>query len=113
MIQLEGEILHNILIEFGIHMKLVQLINVLTEACSGVRVGRRLSDGFFIRNYLEQEDALSPLLCDFAFKCAIRRVQSCQEGLKVNGTYQLLVCMDDVIYLVNYFIQIIKSTVST
>ena len=45
------EILYNILIEFGIPMKLVRVIKMcLTETCSRVRVGKNLSDMFSIRN---------------------------------------------------------------
>ena len=60
------EVLYNILVEFGIHMKLVMLIQMcLTETYSRVRVGKNLSDMFPIRNGLKQGDDLSPFFSTF------------------------------------------------
>jgi hypothetical protein len=59
--------MYNILIEFGIPMKLVGLIKIcLKDICSRIRGGKHLSDRFHIRNGLKQGDALSPLLVKFA-----------------------------------------------
>jgi hypothetical protein len=71
------EVLYNILIEFGIPMNLVRLVKMCVNATySIVRVGKHLSDKFRIKNGL--------------------RVQTNKEGLKLNGTHQLLVYADDV-----------------
>ena len=45
---------------------------------------------------LKQVDALQPLLVNFAVEQTIRRGQVNQDGLKLNGTRQLLVYADDV-----------------
>jgi hypothetical protein len=51
---------------------------------------------FPIRNGLKQVDALLLLLLNFDLEHAIRRIQVIQDGLKLNGTHQLLVYVDDV-----------------
>jgi len=70
------EVLYNILIQFGVPMKLVRLIKMcLTETYSRVLVGKNLSAIFQIMNDLKKGDAQLSLLFNFALKYAIRRVQ--------------------------------------
>jgi len=91
------EVLYNILIQFGIPMKLLRLTKMcLTETYSRVWVGKNLSDMFPIRNGLKQGDALSPLLFNFGLEYAIWKVQVNQDVLKLNGTHEVLVYAGDV-----------------
>ena len=55
-----------------------------------------MSDMFRIKNCLKQGDVLSPLLFNFSFQYAIRRVQVNQDDLKLNGTIRLRVYANDV-----------------
>jgi hypothetical protein len=82
----------------------------LNETYSKVRIGKRLSVSFPIQNGLNQEDALSPLLFNFALEYAIMKVQENQVGLKLNGTHQLLAYGDDMILLGDNIHAINKNT---
>jgi hypothetical protein len=70
----------------------------LNETYSKVRIGIQFSDNFPVQNGLKQEDALSPVLFNFASEYAIRKVRANHVCLKLNRTHQLLVYIDDVIY---------------
>jgi len=61
-----------------------------------VRVVKHSSNIFPMTNGLKQGDASSPLLFNFAFECAVRRLRVNQDSLKLNGSHQLLVYADDV-----------------
>jgi hypothetical protein len=105
------EVLYNILIEFGVLMKLVRLITMcLNETYSKVRMGKHLPERFRTRNGLQQGDALSALLFNFALEYAIKKVHENQVGLKLKGTHQILAYTADVILLGDNIDTIKKNT---
>jgi hypothetical protein len=88
-------LLYNILIESGVSMKLIRLIECLQMKCTVKPViGKHLSDNSPIQYDLIQGDGLLPLLFNFALECAIRKAQETQVGLKLNGRHQLLAYAD-------------------
>jgi hypothetical protein len=101
--------LYNILIEFGVPVKLVRLTKLCSnKTYSKVRIGKHLSDNFTTQNSLKQGDALLLLLLNFALVYVIRKVQEYQVGLELNGTHQLLTYVRDV-NLLGYNIDTLKK----
>jgi len=68
-----GEVLHSILSEFGIPVKLVRLIKMcLNKTYSEVCIDKHLSDAFPVHNGLRQGDAcLSLLLYNFPLQYTV------------------------------------------
>jgi hypothetical protein len=84
----------------------------LIETYSKVRIGKYLPDTFPIQNGLKQGDALTPLLFNFALEYVIWKIQENRVGLKLNGTHQLLVCVND-LNLLGYNIYTIQENTKT
>ena len=87
--------MYNILNEIGIPMILIRLTKMcLNENYTRVTVCKHMYDMLHIKTGMKQ-DALSPLLFNFALEYAISRVQVNQDGLTLNGTHQFLFYTDD------------------
>jgi len=103
MIQLGGKFHIIFSLEFGMPMELVQLIKMcLNETYCEVNLGKYLSGTFSNKNGLQQVEALSPHLFNFAVDCHL--CQANKEGLKFHGTHQLLIYAEDVNLLVKAYV---------
>jgi len=70
------KVLYNILVEFGIPVKLVKLIKMyLSEMYGKVHVSKCVSDTFPIHNCLKQGDAWLLLLFSFVLLYAMKKIQ--------------------------------------
>jgi hypothetical protein len=75
------------------YMKVVRIIKMcLHKAYNAVQVDIYLSDAFPIK----KGEAVSPFLFRCTLEYAIGKIHAHQEGLKLSGTHQLLVCADDI-----------------
>jgi hypothetical protein len=68
----------------------------LNETYSKFCVGKYLSNVFPTKKGLKQEDALSPLLFNFALEYAIIKVQEDKEGFEMNGTHEFLIYAENI-----------------
>jgi hypothetical protein len=68
----------------------------LNETYDKLRIAKHLPDMFPNQNGLKKGDVLSPLIFNFALEYAIWKVQENQGELKLYGTRQLMVYVDDV-----------------
>jgi hypothetical protein len=85
--------MHNVLIDFGIPMKLIKLIKMcLNETYNYLCIGKNLSATFHVRN---KGMLFFIFLFNFALEYIIRKVQENKAGVKFSGTYQLLVYADN------------------
>jgi translation elongation factor P/translation initiation factor 5A len=90
-------VLYNTLRKCGVTVTLVWGLKICRiEKYSTVRVGKHVSEIFRIKSGLKQGDALSSLLFTVALEYAIWRVSAIQNGFKLDGSLQFLLCAGDV-----------------
>jgi hypothetical protein len=65
---------------------------------------------FPLRNRLKQGNALSSLLFNFVLEHVIRRVEVYKNGLKLNGTHELLVYVGDDVNILGGSVRIIEKS---
>ena len=94
------EVLSNIVIEFGVAMKLVRLIKVcLNETFRRVEVGKHTSDMLPVLEWFETWKCFIAIAFQLCFSVCSRMVQVNRDGLKLIGTHQRLFYAEDVIIL--------------
>jgi hypothetical protein len=107
------DVLYSNLTQIGLPIKVVRLIEMcLNETYSKVCIAKQLPHNFVYPKWSKQDDALSPLLFNFALEYAIRKVEGNQVGLKLNGTHPLLAYVDD-LNLLRYNIDTINKSTET
>jgi hypothetical protein len=88
------EVLHSILIEFGLPLELLRMIKIcVNEMYSRVCISKHLPDNFPIQISL-RKDAVSPMQFNFILGYVLRKAHENQLGLKLNGTHPLLTYAD-------------------
>ncbi|XP_075979935.1 uncharacterized protein LOC142979060 [Anticarsia gemmatalis] len=97
---IDREALYNILRNFNIPKKLVNLVEMATkESRMRVRVQNELTDEFTVVTGLKQGDALSPMLFNLVLEHVLRKVLALDAGAKLNGKHTVIGYADDLALL--------------
>jgi hypothetical protein len=82
----------------------------LNGTCSYVWLLKHMSDKLPHKNGLKHGEALLPVFLNFALDYAMQKVQTNQEGLKLNGTSQLPIYANHVNLLGEIMHTVMSST---